>query len=232
MTGTLYGIGVGPGDPELITLKAVRVLREAAVVAYPAPLEGDSMARGIAAAHIPAGKTEIAIRLPFTPERGGTEERYEAAADALCAHLAEGRDVAVLCLGDPLFYGTFAHLLPRIAGKFPVHVVPGVTAVAAASAAAGLPSAVQDETLTVIPATLDEETLTRKIEAADSAAIIKIGRHFAKLKRVVEKLGLSEHARYVEYAATGREKVAALADIAEANAEYFALVIIRKGTRP
>ena len=231
MTGTLYGVGVGPGDPELITLKAVRVLRDSPVVAYPAPIDGDSKARGIAAAHIPAGKTEIAIRLPFTPERGDTEDRYAAAADALCAHLAEGRDVALLCLGDPLFYGTFAHLLPRIAGKFPVHVVPGVTAIAAASAAATLPSAIQDETLAVIPATLDEAALEEKIGSADSAAVIKIGRHFAKLKRVIEKLGLSDRARYVEYAAMGRERIAPLAEVEAASAEYFALVIIRKGTR-
>lgn len=232
MTGTLYGVGVGPGDPELLTVKALRVLREADVVAYPAPLEGDSMARGIAAQHIPAGKTEIAIRLPFTPERGDTEARYEAAAQDLCGHLAAGRDVALLCLGDPLFYGTFAHILPRIADRFPVAVVPGVTALAAATAALGFPAALKDETLTVVPATLDEARLTDMIGAADCTVIVKIGRHLEKLRRVVEKLGLMEAAHYVEFAAMGRERVFKLAEVAEADSEYFALAVIRKKARP
>ena len=228
MTGTLYGVGVGPGDPELITLKAARVLREAAVIAYPAPLQGTGMARGVAATHIPAGKTEIAIRLPFTPERGDTEARYDAAAEDLCAHLAAGRDVALLCLGDPLFYGTFAHILPRVAGRFSVQIVPGVTAIAAGASALRLPAALRDETLTVIPATLDEAKLAKAIEAADCAAIIKIGRHLQKLRRVVENLGLMGAAHYVEFAAAGRERVAMLADVADEVGEYFALVVIRK----
>lgn len=231
MTGTLYGVGVGPGDPELITLKALRVLHEADVVAYPAPLEGVSMARGVAAAHIPDGKIEIAIRLPFSPERGDTEARYDAAAEDLCGHLADGRDVALLCLGDPLFYGTFAHILPRIAGQFPVRVIPGVTAIAAATSALRMPAAIRDETLSIIPATLDEAKLEKAIAAADCAAIIKVGRHLGKLRRVVEKLGLMDAARFVEFAATGRERVTSLADTGDWDCQYFALVIIRKEDR-
>lgn len=232
MTGTLYGVGVGPGDPELLTLKALRVLRAAKVVAYPAPMTGDSKARAIAAAHIGNGKIEIAIRLPFTSERADTDARYDAAAKELGGHLAEGRDVAFLCLGDPLFYGTFAQILPRIAGKFPVAVIPGVTSLAAASAALVLPVAMKDEILSVIPATLDEQTIAARIETADCAAVVKIGRHLAKVRRVVETLGLADRARYVEFVTTGRERLRALSEVAEDEAGYFALVLIRKGNAP
>lgn len=232
MTGTLYGVGVGPGDPELVTLKAARILRDAPVVAYPAPLEGDSMARGIAASHIAAGKTEIAIRLPFTPERNDTEARYDAAADALSAHLAEGRDVALLCLGDPLLYGTFAQLMVRIAGKYPVSVVPGVSSLAAAAAAAAQALAVRNESLAIVPATLDEAALAARIEAADSAAVVKIGRHLAKVRRVIENLGLLARARHVAFAATGAERVRPLAEVADDESAYFAIVLVRKGAFP
>ena len=228
MTGTLYGVGVGPGDPELLTLKAVRVLHDAPVIAYQAPLEGESLARAIASPHIPSGKTEIAIRLPFSPERGDTEERYDRAAEMLASHLEAGRDVVLLCLGDPLLYGSFVHVLPRIADRFDVSIVPGISSISAAAAAIRLPLAIQDETLSVIPATLDAEILTARIAAADVAAVVKIGRHLKKLQAVIAALGLSAEARYIEYAATGTERVRMLSEIAESNSAYFALVLIRK----
>ncbi len=135
MSGRLYGIGVGPGDPELMTLKAVRVLAEAPVVAYPAPDKGESSARKIAAAHIPAGRIEIAIRVPMRP---GPEPAaiYDDAAKEIAAHLEAGRDVAVLCEGDPLFYGSFIYLHDRLAHRFPTTVVPGVSSLTACAAAA------------------------------------------------------------------------------------------------
>jgi len=228
MTGTLYGVGVGPGDPELLTLKAIRVLRDAPVIAYPAPLEGESLARRIASPHIPSGKTEIAIRLPFSPERGDTEERYDHAAEMLTSHLKSGRDIALLCLGDPLLYGSFVHVLPRIAGRFGVSVVPGVSSISAAAAAIHLPLAIQDESLSVIPAILDAEALSARIAAADIAAVVKIGRHLKKLQTVITTLGLSAAARYVEYAATGTERVRMLSEVSESDSAYFALVLIRK----
>lgn len=228
MTGVLYGIGVGPGDPELLTLKAVRLLREADVIAYPAPLEGESMARSIAAPHIPHDKTEIAIRLPFTPDRADTEARYDRASDLLGAHLSAGRNVALLCLGDPLLYGTFVHMLARIAGRFDVSVVPGVSSVAAAAAAIPLPLAAGDETLAIVPATLSEDAIVARIGAADTAAIVKIGRHLGKVRRAVESLGLGTRARYVEFAATGAQRIQILSEVAEDSAAYFAIVLVRK----
>ncbi len=232
MSGTLYGVGVGPGDPELLTLMAVRVLRGAPVVAYPAALGGESRARAIAAPHIEDGKTEIAIPLPFSPERGDTESRYDEAAGTLSGHLAAGRDVALLCLGDPLFYGTFAHVAARIAGRFPVIVVPGVASLAAAAAAAAIPLVMGSESLAVIPATMDEAALAARIEAADCAAIVKIGRHLGKIRAVLAQLELADKAQYVEFASAGGERVRPLAEVAGEEAAYFAIVLLRKQAFP
>jgi precorrin-2/cobalt-factor-2 C20-methyltransferase len=228
MSGTLYGVGVGPGDPELVTLKAVRIMRDCPVVAYPASLDGHSLARAAAEPHIGAGKTEIAIRLPFTPGRADTDERYDRAAETLAGHLAAGRDVAMLCLGDPLVYGTFAHVMARLAGRFPISVVPGVTSLSAAAAATRQPLAIRDESLAVVPATLDEEPLLERMRSADSIAVVKVGRHLEKLKRVLDRLGLLAQARYVEFAATGAERVRALGDVGQADSAYFAVVLVRK----
>jgi len=232
MSGTLYGVGVGPGDPELLTLKAVRILQQTPVLAYPAPLAGDSLARSIASPHIQAGKTEIAIRLPFSPDRGDSESRYDIASENLSAHLEAGRDVALLCLGDPLFYGTFAHVLARVAGRFPVAVVPGVTSLAAASAAVAMPVAMGDESLAVIPATLDEDTIAARIDAADCAAIVKIGRNLGKVRGILTRLGLAGEARYIEFASAETQRVRKLAEVAEDEAAYFAIVLAPKRTNP
>ena len=136
-SGTLYGIGVGPGDPELITLKALRILRACPVVAYPAPENGDSMARAIAATHLPGGQEEIVIRMPLDAGHGPLEAAYDKAARVVAGHLDKGRDVAALCEGDPFFYGSFMYLFGRLADGHRVEVVPGVSSLVAGPAALG-----------------------------------------------------------------------------------------------
>ena len=136
MSGRFYGIGVGPGDPELMTLKAVRILAAVPVIAYPAPDPGESAARAIAAAFIPAGRAEIAIRVPMRPGRMPVEV-YDRAAEEIAVHLEAGRDVGVLCEGDPFFYGSFMYLHDRLAGQFACTIVPGVTSLTACAAASG-----------------------------------------------------------------------------------------------
>ena len=138
VSGRFYGIGVGPGDPELMTLKAVRILSETPVIAYPAPNSGESSARAIAARFIPVGRIEIAIRVPM---RVGPVplEAYQRAADEIAGHLDAGRDVAVLCEGDPFFYGSFMYLHDALAGRFPSTIVPGVSSLTACAAASGRP---------------------------------------------------------------------------------------------
>jgi precorrin-2/cobalt-factor-2 C20-methyltransferase len=225
-SGTLYGIGVGPGDPELVTLKALRLLRAAPVVAYPAPDDGASFARAIVARWLNPGQREIVIRVPMVPERFPAQAVYDAAAAEIAAALAAGSDVAALCQGDPFFYGSFMYLFARLAGRFPVEIVPGVSSLAACAAASRLPLVGRSETLTVIPATLDEAELERRLAGVEAAAIIKLGRHFAKVRRVLDRLGLAERAQYVERASLTNQRVGRLVEIDTASVPYFAMVLI------
>jgi precorrin-2/cobalt-factor-2 C20-methyltransferase len=225
MTGRLYGIGVGPGDPELLTLKALRVLRAASVVAYPAPETGASFARTIVAQWLDRGQREIAIRFPMRPGPP-TEAIYDEAAVRLAAVLDDGDDIAFLCQGDPLFYGSFAGVYLRLAPRHPVTIVPGVSSLTACAAAAGLPLAQRDAMLSVIPATLAEDELARRLADSEIAAIIKIGRHFAKLRRVLDRLGLLDSAVYIERATLPNQRVAPLAAIDPAEVPYFAMALV------
>jgi precorrin-2/cobalt-factor-2 C20-methyltransferase len=227
MTGRLYGLGVGPGDPELLTVKALRLLRAAPVVAYAAPESGPSFARGIVAQWLDAGKREIAIRFPMRPGVP-PEAIYDGAVARLAEVLDEGKDIAFLCQGDPLFYGSFIGIYLRLASKYPVSVVPGVSSLTACAAAAGLPLAKRDAALSVIPATLSEGDLIRKLAESEMAAVIKIGRHFAKLRRVLEQLALLDRAIYIERATLPNQRVAPLAEIDPASVPYFAMALISR----
>jgi precorrin-2/cobalt-factor-2 C20-methyltransferase len=142
--------------------------------------------------------------------------------------LAEGRDVAVLCLGDPFLYGTFMYLFARISGRFPVMIVPGVSSLTAAAAALKLPLAARDDVLTIVPATLGADEIAARIEDADAAAIVKIGRHFAKARRVLEGLGLADRARYVEHATMEDERVLPLAEVQDGEVPYFSMILVHK----
>lgn len=229
MTGTLYGVGVGPGDPELITLKALRVLRETAVLAWPAPLEGDSMARSIAAPHLDGSHIEIPIRMPMEVARFPAQSVYETAAEEISDHLAQGRDVAVLCEGDPFFYGSFMYLFARLSERHPVEVIPGVSSLTATAAATGAPLAARNDVLTVIPAPLEEADLAARLDGVDAAAIIKVGRHLPKLRRVLEAAGLTDAARYIGHATMGeRQTVCPLADYPNEKAPYFSMILVHR----
>lgn len=230
-SGQLYGLGLGPGDPELVTLKALRLLRAAAVVVYPAPESGDSFARGIVAQWLDRGQPEIAIRFPMQPGPPPAAI-YRAAAAEIAAVLDRGGDVACLCQGDPLFYGSFAGIFAELAERYRVTIVPGVSSLTACAAAAALPLVQRDAILSVIPATLGEDALARRLAAVDpgdGAAVIKLGRHFAKLRRVLERLGLLDGAIYVEHASLPSERVAPLATVDPASVPYFAMALIHPG---
>ncbi|MBV8538564.1 MAG: precorrin-2 C(20)-methyltransferase, partial [Alphaproteobacteria bacterium] len=170
--GILYGIGVGPGDPELITLKGLRLLRSCPVLAYPAPEAGDSLARQIAAIHLPGGQLEIPIRMPLLADRFPAQEVYAKAAADIAGHLSAGRDVAVVCLGDPFFYGSFMYLFARLAAQQRVVVVPGITSVSAGTAALGEPLVARNDTLVIIPASLPDPEIERRIGDADTIVFV------------------------------------------------------------
>ena len=228
MTGTLYGLGVGPGDPELITLKALRILRDAPVIAYPAPEHGDSLARGIVAGHLPGGQTEIAIRMPLLAERFPAQAVYDGAAEDIARHLDGGRDVAVVCEGDPFFYGSFMYLFARLVERYPVEVVPGVSSLTACAAALGTPLAARNDTLAVLPAPLDSDVLARRLAEVDAAAIIKVGRHLGKVRDVLRDLGLADRARYVERATMTSQRILSLDDAADGVAPYFSMILVHR----
>ena len=246
--GTAYGLGVGPGDPELITVKALGLLRRCPVLAYPAPETGDSLARRIAAPHLrDLTPTEFPIRMPIEAARFPAQAVYDDAADALGAHLAAGRDVAILCQGDPFFYGSFMYLFARLAARFAVEVVPGVSSLTACAAMLGWPLAsrddvlavipaplpeaelaARDDVLAVIPAPLPEAELAARIAAVDAAAIIKLGRHLPKVRRVLTTLGLAAHARYIARATLPEQMIRPLADVPDDDAPYFAMVLVHR----
>ncbi|HEV2336033.1 MAG TPA: precorrin-2 C(20)-methyltransferase [Stellaceae bacterium] len=227
-TGHLYGLGLGPGDPELVTLKALRLLRAASVVAYPAPEDGDSFARHIAAEWLDQGQREIIIRFPMRP--GPPPARiYDEAAAELAAVMDGGQTIAYLCQGDPLFYGSFAGILTRLAARYKVTVVPGVSSLTACAAAAAMPLARREDTLSVIPASLPEDELAARLAQAEAAAIIKLGRHFPKLRRVVARLGLLDGAIYVERASLPNQRIAPLATVDPASVPYFATALVYRG---
>jgi len=226
--GTLYGLGVGPGDPELITLKALRLLRAAPVVAYPAPEHGESFARAIVATYLSPAQREIAIRIPMRPGHFPAKDVYDRAATALASELAAGRDVAALCQGDPFFYGSFMYLFARLAARFRVAVVPGVSSLMASASALGAPLAAREDVLSVVPAPLPEEAMAARLRDVEAAAIIKLGRHFAKVRALLERLGLAERARYIEHASLSSERILALSEVDPAAVPYFSTILLHR----
>lgn len=225
---TLYGLGVGPGDPDLITLKALKILQTAPVIAYPATMSGDSMARAIAAPHIPAGRTELPFAIDIRTVHDANEERYDTAAAGIAAHLQAGRDVAVLCEGDPFLYGSFMYLFARLAEDWPVVVVPGISSLNAAAAALARPLVAGNETLTLIPATLPEEQLAARLKTCEAAAVLKVGRHLPKLKRALAAAGLLERADYIERIGFAEQRQLKLSDLGDDAAPYFSIVLVRR----
>lgn len=228
MTGKAIGIGVGPGDPELMTLKGARILSQSTVVAYPAPEEGDSLARRIAAPHLPDNATEIVIRMPLSANRFPVEGVYDRAAAEIAAHLAAGRDVAILCEGDPFFYGSFMYLFARLAKDWPVEVVPGVSSLTACAAMSRKALAAQNDVLTVLPAPLPDDILRDRLAASDAAAIIKVGRHLPRINALLQEMGLADQAEYIEHATMADQHHAPLSELIGAKAPYFSMILVHR----
>ena len=232
--GRLTGVGVGPGDPDLLTVRATRIIAAADVIAYHCARHGRSIARAAAAPYLRDGQAEEILRYPVTTE--GTEhpggyaavmaQFYEEVTERLAAHLERGRDVVVLCEGDPAFYGSYQHLHTRLSGRFAASIVPGISSVSAAAAAVGVPLVQHDETLTVLPGTLADSDLRSRLAGADAVAVLKLGRTFDRVRSAVDDAGLLQRARYVERAGTGAQRVEALADVDPATVPYMSLVLV------
>ncbi|MBA5775948.1 precorrin-2 C(20)-methyltransferase [Stappia sp. F7233] len=227
--GTLFGVGLGPGDPELMTLKAHRLISAAKVVAYPAPDDGPSFARSIAASIIPPDAREIPIVVPMRLDRYPAKAVYDRAAAKIGEVLSAGQDVVTLCEGDPFFYGSFMYLFERLSGQYPCEIVPGVTSLTACAARLQRPLTARNDVLTVIPGPLADDDIRARIDAAGAVAIMKVGRHLKRLQALLADMGLLQHAGLVERATLPQEVVLPLASVTAETAPYFSMILIYKG---
>jgi precorrin-2/cobalt-factor-2 C20-methyltransferase len=234
MSGRLIGVGVGPGDPELLTLKAARALAEADLVVHFAKAGSVGYARTIAASHLKQGVEELPLYYPLTVERprNGADYQtamrdfYDTGARTLATQLDAGRTVAVICEGDPMFYGSYMHLHVRLAARYPTQVIAGVTGMSGCWSAAGAPIAQGDDVLMVLPATLPEDELTRRLADADAAVVMKLGRHLGKIRRVLDRAGRLAQAIYVERGSSNGAVTLRLVDKPDDEAPYFAIVLV------
>jgi len=235
--GVLYGVGLGPGDPELVTVKAARLIGAADVVAYHSARHGRSIARSIAVPYLRGDQIEEQLVYPVTTEttdhpggyQAAIEEFYEQAAARLMAHLAQGRDVVLLAEGDPLFYSSYMHMHKRIGDRFRTEVVPGITSVSAAAAALAMPLVEGDDVLTVLPGTLGREELARRLSGAGAAAIMKISRSYAEVREALKESGRLAQAYYVERASGGAEQLIEPAGEVDPGAVPYMSIIIVPG---
>jgi precorrin-2/cobalt-factor-2 C20-methyltransferase len=230
--GKLYGVGVGPGDIELLTLKAARLLSEVKIIAYPAANGGDSLARRIVAPLIPENAREMPIPIPMEEARAAARGAYDAAADRIAGNLREGSDILFLCEGDPFFYGSFMFIHERLGSRFETIVVPGVTSLTACASVLGRPLAARNEVLKVLPAPLPESRLRAELQHAEAAAIIKVGRHFDKVRKVLCDLDLAARACIVERATQGDQRITRLNDMPQGSRPYFSTILVYNGSEP
>jgi precorrin-2/cobalt-factor-2 C20-methyltransferase len=241
LRGTLYGVGLGPGDPELVTIKAARLIGEARVVAYFAKAGRASHARAIAARYLRPDCEEMPLLYPVTTEIPFGDPSYNSAlsafyarsAENISARLASGCDVMLLCEGDPLLYGSFMHMFTRLDQRFRIEICAGVSGMSGCFAAARQPMTWGDDVLTVLPATLDEETLTHRLASTDAAVVMKLGGNFPKLRRAMARTGLDHAAVYVERGTMSGEKIMPFSEKEDDAAPYFSMVLSPgKGRRP
>lgn len=234
-TGVFYGVGVGPGDPELLTLKALRLIQRAPVVAYLANDAGESQAKMIAReAFIDAhpGQIEIAISMPMSLDRRLANKAYDEGAQQIRERLQAGQDVVFLCEGDPLFFGSFAYLLERLQAEFSCQVVPGISSVNAAAAALQHPLTMLKESFVVVSGRHSNEQIQRALTDHDSIVIMKAGRARPRILGLLERTGRTEDARYLEY--IGRENQRIETDLGQLESvagPYFSLFVVTRKTR-
>jgi precorrin-2/cobalt-factor-2 C20-methyltransferase len=223
--GRLYGLGIGPGDPELITLKALRILQSAPVLAYPISAREKSLARSIVSDYLGHAPIEVPMYFPFRAEESA-QPYYDKAALTLADHLSRGQDVAVLCEGDPFFYGTFMYLFTRLADRFHTEVVPGVSSLMASAAVLETPLTYRNDVFVVLPAMLPAEVLAARLAGADAAVIIKLGRHFPRVYAVLQQMGLLTRARYVECATMPTQHIVPIEQVEPTRVPYFSMIVI------
>jgi precorrin-2/cobalt-factor-2 C20-methyltransferase len=238
---TIYGVGLGPGDPELMSVKAARLISKAGVVAHFRKSGRPGNARTLVDGMLAPGVIEEVLEYPVTTEIAFEDPSYNDALRSfyddcvrrLLQHVEAGRDVTVLCEGDPFFYGSFMHLHSRVTGRAPVVVVPGISGMSGCWTATGMPITFGDDVLTVIPATLDEAALCERLKSIDALVVMKLGRNLPKVRRALQAAGLSDRAIYVERGTMTDEKVLPLSEKTDDEAPYFSMILVHgRGRRP
>jgi precorrin-2/cobalt-factor-2 C20-methyltransferase len=232
--GRLFGLGVGPGDPELITVKALNRLRAASVVAFPSAQGRKGHALTITEGYLRPEQILLPMVFPVTIETPSTSPDYERlvrdfydrGAQEIAAHLDAGRDVAVLCEGDPFFYGSYMYLHDRLSGRYETEVVPGVCSILAGASVLGTPLVYREQVLAVLSGVMSEDDLRRRLADADAAAVMKLGKTFTKVRRVIADMGLMDRALYVERATMASQRILPLAEVAPETVPYFSLILI------
>ena len=228
MTGILYGVGVGPGDPDLLTISAIRCIELSSVIAYPCLEDTPSFARSIVSDYIKESQEEIAITIPMRQEPEPAQEAYDRAAKTLLERLRKGKNVAVLCEGDPFFYGSFQYLFFRLAEQCPIKVVPGVSSLMSCSASLSQPLSARNDILSILPAPLPDPTLKACLQVADTAAIIKIGRHFSRIRKLLKLMKLEQKSHYIERSTLPNEKIQNLNNVNPAEVPYFSMILVQR----
>ena len=223
--GKLIGLGVGPGDPDLLTIRAARALEAVPAIAYIAAAGRASRAREIAGPHIRSGTRELIAVMPMSQDADATGRAYTQLVTGIVSELGQGNDVVFLCEGDPLLYGSFAQLMPRLGNRFECEVIPGITSIAAAAAVALEPLAMGDEPLAIIPATLPPERLAAALEQADRAVILKVGRHLERVREALASARMLDGAVLVENVTMPQQRVRPLSAVGDAQAPYFSLIL-------
>ncbi|MEO4047308.1 precorrin-2 C(20)-methyltransferase [Pseudomonas sp. CAU 1711] len=237
--GRLLGLGVGPGDPELITLKALRLLQSAPVVGYfvakaKASKGQGGNAFGIIEAHLTDEQRRLPLVYPVTTEKLAPPLSYEdviadfydTCAVQIAAELDAGRDVAVICEGDPFFYGSYMYLHDRLAERYEAEVVPGVCSMLGCASVLGTPLVYRNQSLSVLSGVLPEEELEQRLRHAEAAVVMKLGRNFDKVRRVLQRLGLAERAHYVERATMDNQRIVPLAEVDPLASPYFSMILV------
>jgi precorrin-2/cobalt-factor-2 C20-methyltransferase len=239
MKGRLLGLGVGPGDPELITLKALRLLQSAPVVGYfvakaKANRGQGGNAFGIIEQHLTEAQRRLPLVYPVTTEKleppltyeDVIADFYDTCAVQIAAELDAGRDVAVICEGDPFFYGSYMYLHDRLAAKYEAEVVPGVCSMLGCASVLGTPLVYRNQSLSVLSGVLPEEELEQRLRTAEAAVVMKLGRNFDKVRRVLQRLGLAERAHYVERATMDNQHIVPLEEVDPLASPYFSMILV------
>ena len=229
MTGTLYGIGVGPGDPELMTLKAVRLIEQCDLVAVPKSGDGEGVAKQIAQKAVPDfdKKELIEVSMPMTRDPQFLEQSHQAAAEQIEGYLKEGKSVAFLTLGDPAIYSTYIYVHKKVQQNgFPVEMVPGVPSFCAVAAKLNVSLAEAAQPLHIIPASY--QGVEEGLEWSGPKILMKTGRSMKKVKELLDEKGLMDKAKMVQKCGMeGEEIYQSMRDVDE-NSSYFSVIVVKE----